>query len=245
MTFKERYYNKDTLNIFVDASIKKWVNEVVGCPGALAIHNGKIIDSHIDTLRYSTNNNSEITAIYYGLLLAIKYRDKFKYLNLFSDSKICVFGLTRWIFNWIDTIKADDDINKYTEDNTLNCLYGSGSSPVANQSEIMLVIQTILAYNLRINIYHQRGHININNESMLKKARACFARNNNIDKDELDLDIIADISKYNNLIDGYTRNFLGQRFNDNKFLYPAMHFLYNKDTDMEQYSKLLNISSLK
>ena len=247
MTFKERYYNKDTLNIFVDASIKKCENETIGCPGAIAIYNNSVLDYKMDILRNSTNNNSEIMAIYYGILLAIKYRDKFKYINLFSDSKICVFGLKEWIFNWIKTVQiGSDNIEDYTQEYNMNILYGSTGTPVANQSEIMLVVQTILAYNLELHIYHQRGHICTKNESMLQKAMHTFIENNNLFSDEIDLATMSELSYYNNTIDDSTRKFLNSySYHNESIKNPAIFFMYNKDMDINKYSKLLNLSSLK
>ena len=77
----ENIFNKDTLNIFTDASIttirKPGHNETIGCPGAYVIGGDKELDLQTQILRNSTNNNSEITAIFMGVLEAQKYRNYF------------------------------------------------------------------------------------------------------------------------------------------------------------------------
>lgn len=241
--FEQLYHSNDTLNIFVDASIKKYPNETIGCPGAIAINNESIIDSKIEILRHTTNNNSEITAIYYGVLLAIKYKNDYKTINLFSDSKICVFGLREWIFNWIKNLKFSNNISDYTMEYNPYKLIGSNNSEVANQSEIILVIQTILANDLNINIYHQRGHIATTKYKSIAEAKNTFCKNNNVD---IRLETVINISYYNNMIDELTRS------NLQKFEYSyidrnisAVYFNFNPEMDMDKYSKLLNLSSLK
>lgn len=242
--FKEIFYSDDTLNIFTDASIKKYDNETIGCPGAICVVKGNVTDSKLNVLRHTTNNNSEITAIYYGILLAVKYKDVFKNINLFSDSKICVFGLREWIFNWIKAIqKESDNIEDYVQGYNPNILIGSTNQPVMNQSEIIMTIQTILANDLKINIYHQRGHVNVRKIDSLNNAKECFMKNNSIH--DIDTDTIITLSNYNNLIDQATRDLL----NEYEYSYigkmsQAIYFTYNRNMDMDQYSKLLNLSSL-
>ena len=243
--FTNLYYSSDTLNIFTDASIKKYDLETIGCPGAIAVVEGNVIDEKIDILRHTTNNNSEITAIYYGILLAIKYKDKYKNINLFSDSKICIFGLREWIFNWINSIDdISNNIEDYTEKYNPYILIGSSNCPVKNQSEINLIIQTILRNNLNIRLFHQRGHVSLKSHDSLNEARSVFCKNNNIDF--IELPIIINLSTYNNMIDNITRemlikyeySYIGEKV-------PAIYFTYNTNMDMEKYSKLLNLSNLK
>lgn len=237
--FEEVYYSKNTLNIFTDASIKKFTNETVGCPGAIAINNGSIIDSKLDILRYTTNNNSEIMAIYNGILLAIKYKNMYDTLNLFSDSKICVFGLREWIFNWIKNISVVNDINMYTENYNPYRLFNSSNELVANQSEIMLVIQTILANNLNINIYHQRGHISTTKYSSIAKAKNCFCENNGIDN--ISLETIINLSTYNNMIDDMTRTNLQQfEYSYIPNMISAIYYNYSPDIEIDKYQGLIN-----
>lgn len=245
--FSDVIFNDDTLNIFVDASIKKYEEETIGCPGAIAIYKGEVIDKDIRIIRNSTNNNSEITAIYLGVQLVNKYKHKFKNFNIFSDSKICVFGLREWIFNWISKLeKESDNPEDYTEDYKPYELYGSTNSPVFNQSEIMLTIQTIINNNVPISIYHQRGHVSVDNIISLQNAMEVFCKNNNINPLDICMDTIIELSNYNDMVDNETR----RMFDTYEYIKEtprkqAVYFSFNRCIDMNRYSKLLNLSSLK
>ena len=130
--------NSNTLNIFTDASIKQVGQETVGCAGAFCVA-GKdrtIINQTNRILRYATNNSSEITAVKLGIDLAIDYRNDFDTINLFSDSKICIYGLREWIFNWIDNMSN-------------GVLYNSSNTEVANQEMFKKIINLITHYNTK------------------------------------------------------------------------------------------------
>ena len=102
-------FNERTLNIFTDASIKQNKNGTfVASSAAIAvdinhIQNNYIIDS--DYLVFNaTNNLGELYAVYLGVLLALKYRNRYDVINIISDSQFSIFSLSRWIWNWRNNI---------------------------------------------------------------------------------------------------------------------------------------------
>lgn len=192
-------FNTETLNIFTDASIKKINKEyTVGCPGAVAIKtldNGDttFITEQIYLENNATNNSSEIKAIALGIDLALKYRPYYNKINLFSDSKICIYGLREWIFNWI-----------YNTNN--NIMYGSSGNPVFNQETFKSIINCIINNNLKINLFHQKGHVDNTKPASVKHAGEVFMQSNLVSG--VDDNLIKCISDYNNYIDIRTKSAL-------------------------------------
>lgn len=181
-------FNQSNLNIFTDASVVIMKNSMISCPGALVTINDKEIEYQNFIVYNSTNNIGEIMAIKLGVQLALKYRNSVKQINLFSDSNICIQGLTNWIFNWY----------KNRENNTLK---NYANQDVKNQEHFKGVINDIVNNNLRINLYHQKGHVN-NNKQILYAIKD-FKRSNNID---IDYNTIKRLSYYNNVVDIRTKN---------------------------------------
>ena len=225
----ENIFNKDTLNIFTDASIttirKPGHNETIGCPGAYVIGGDKELDLQTQILRNSTNNNSEITAIFMGVLEAQKYRNYFKYINIFSDSKISVFGLREWIFNWIN--------------NTNNgVMLSSTGKPVANQDIFLKIIYFIINNNLNINLFHINGHINSNNIAQILEAKKTFITSNHINLD-VDEELIKNLEIANDVIDRTTRNILlSQTYEPVDKCNPFINYNSNS-IDIKKYSNLI------
>lgn len=187
-------FNPETLNIFTDASIKtlKDTGETLGCPGAVCVGTNLdgstyVLDEAYFIERYATNNSSEIKAVSLGISKALQYRNNFKQINLFSDSMICIHGLREWLYNWLRCI-----YNKV--------MYSSSGKPVANQQTFASILNTIVANNLYINLYHQKGHVSLINNSSLENAANVFKKTNFL-QDEPSLNLISQISGYNNMVD--------------------------------------------
>jgi ribonuclease HI len=223
-------FNNDSVNIFTDASIykTKTSEETIGCPGFITIIDSQIVNCGYKILRYTTNNNSEINAIRLGILEALKYQGQFKYINLFSDSQICIFGLREWIFQWVKCIHN-------------NVMFNSSGKEVMNQSEFLDIIYTIILNNLNINLYHQKGHVTKSFDS-LNIAMKTFKRSNGINNN-IDIELIKNISDMNNNIDKYTREklmeFVNNFMNSYKMVNP-ISFEFNR-IDMDKYKQLLNL----
>ena len=191
-------FNPNTLNVFVDASIKKininGIEETIGCPGYVVVacndnYHLSVLDSGQTILRNSTNNESEISAIKLGMQKILEYRKDYDIINLFSDSKICIFGLREWIFKWI--VCQDEGI-----------LYGS-SGVVSNQEIFKSIIKMIIDNDIYVNLYHQKGHVST--DSKIPNAINVFEVSNNIKCDFRTMKIL---SMYNDMVDKDTKRYL-------------------------------------
>lgn len=217
-------FNDNTLNIFSDASIKVISDDLsVGCSGAISYIGDYVIDEKIMLIKDTTNMNAEVKAIELGIDQAILYKDKVKNINLFSDSKVSIYGLREWVFNWVKC--STDQLCKPT------------GEPVANQSIYLSIIYKILENNLRINFYHQNGHINLKNQKSINQAKNTFINTNYIDSDIED-DLIKEISLANFIIDRDTRyavknsNFKSMKEINNNIAYHPFN--------VEKYAELIN-----
>ena len=200
----EYFVNENTFNIFTDASIihrKIQIDDLMqtyyfGSPGADIYLGDRIISSYNTILPVCTNNQSEITAIEYGVNRGCKlsYLYNISNINIFSDSKICIYGLREWIFNWMNTLKD-------------GVLYNTSGDKVANQSIFISIIQSIVYYNKPIRFYHIRGHFNASNFKERKKFNESFMKENHIN-DYLDERLIDFFISANDSVDTATRNAL-------------------------------------
>lgn len=219
----------DTLNIFCDASINKFTTETLGCPGSIAVCNLQetiIVDERIRLLRNSTNNNSEITAILMAVEQAIylcSEDEDINIINIFSDSKISVYGLREWIFNWARNIKD-------------GLMYSSSGTPVSNQQIFVHIIDLIVSNNLNVNLYHQKGHVTSSN---LDVAKRVFLESNGIELTDWQARYI---SNYNDYIDKATKNRLveiGSHYNKLPILQSPIIYSVSSDR-LQQYQSLIN-----
>lgn len=230
----ENIFNPNTINIFTDASIFKTPKgETIGCSGALVVYTpiaraDHVVDSKYQILRQSTNNESEITAIWLGFLCALQYRKPNTTINLFSDSKICIYGLRVWIYNWMKNKNNDT-------------LLSSSGMEVANQNIILRIINTICENELQINLFHQKGHVELFKEKSINNAIKVFNESNNF---ECDYNLMYNLSKYNDMIDNSTRNilFMEKEFEDyNKGINPIQ---FVPIFDLYKYSNLIKFKGV-
>lgn len=160
-------FDDRTLNIFCDASISKFPDETIGCPGSIAVINtpDAVIASGVTRfLRYSSNNNAEITAIMMAIELALSLRESYETINIFSDSKISVYGLRKWIFDWLNDVRDGE-------------MYSSSGTPVANQQIFISIVNLVVKNDFKLNLYHQKGHVSGNGIDIAKKV---FLESNDI-----------------------------------------------------------------
>lgn len=201
----EDIFNNNTINIFTDASVKETNGYYVSCPGAVVtnVFNGKsfICDQQAYLSYDSSNNSGEIQAVRLGIYFAKLYRNKKPIINLFSDSNTCISGLTEWIDSWI-----------YRK-NKQGLFVNSSNKEVANQDVFKNIIDDIISNNLTINLYHQKGHVNINNYKEVQHAIEVFKKINNIIPST---QLIKEISKYNDYVDKMTKNFITTNLDETK-----------------------------
>lgn len=191
--------NYNTVNIFSDASVlgkinKEHKNRV--CAGAVAVVNGKRDKEYHLVIEKSTNNYGELSALFLAIQLASEYTDLYNEINIFSDSNISVKGMRQWIYNWMENM-SDGVLYSYT------------GSPVANQDVIKAMYDFIISkfdpMNVKIKIHHVKGHVT--NGSDILKAIRCIQMNFTHTQ-EIPIEVLLDIQKWNNYIDESTRSSL-------------------------------------
>ena len=183
-----KIFGPEVLNIFCDASIERQHGvRTFGCPGSIAVYNDEVIDYESTILVDSTNNESEIYAILLATGQAVKYKDQYRRINIFSDSRISVQGIRDWMISWVKNQKN-------------GILVSSSGTEVANQQIFLHVINMILNNLDEYHLYHIDGHVTKNG---ILKAMADFAKFNGIQIGPIEADYLC---KYNNIIDNSTRD---------------------------------------
>ena len=184
------------INLFCDASID--LNTKTACGGCVIVLQDEIgiseIGRRLIIQQNATNNSSEILAIWIGVVEALKLRNQYPgaVFRLFSDSKISLYGLRDWMKNWIRNITPE------------GVLLSSSGEPVKNQQRFIEVFNLIVENNLKIELYHQRGHVNEGKMS-LNKARASFIKANKVTPEAVGMSIEL-ISQFNSVVDNATRD---------------------------------------
>lgn len=195
----------DTINVFTDASVKNHGQVTESIAGAV-IHLNKGANINVPLLRYtrlipSTNNEGEIYAIYMGILACLDIKNIFPdrafTFNLFSDSRICILGLREWYDSWVNnTIQMQTDH-----------LVNSSGQEVKNQQIFLRCFNTIINNNLKINMYHIRGHINLNSKESRKTFAKDFRESNHL-RELPSQDLIAELVRINDIVDTSSRALL-------------------------------------
>lgn len=189
------------INLFCDASID--LNRKIACSGCYITSHSYdmgVPSNFIDMGRRlmiqtdATNNSSEILAIWLGVREAIRLRRIYPgaVFRLFSDSKISLYGLRDWMKNWVKNIDSN------------GILISSSGAPVMNQQKFIEIYNMIIENNLKIELYHNRGHAGGGGKVSLKDARIQFIKANKVPPEGLGL-TIEYISNYNSLVDNATR----------------------------------------
>lgn len=147
---RDYFISDEVLNIFTDASIKRirHENSFIGCPGMVAYIGYKELNKRLEVDPFSTNNESEIRAIEMAVQYIYECIPLFpfiKRINIFSDSKISVYGLREWYVSWFKKARNGE-------------LYAT-TGKVKNQKYFIYIIKAIEHLGFPINIYHLHGHM--------------------------------------------------------------------------------------
>lgn len=234
------------VNIFCDASID--TVKKIACGGCYIVLQS--LDNNIpySPLRYkmylqhnATNNSAEILAIWAGVTEALKIRQTYPnaIFRLFSDSKISLYGLRDWMKNWI----------KNSQRRGTDVLINSSGQEVANQQCFIDIFNLIAETGLRIEFYHQRGHVGESGGVNLERARVQFIKANKVSPENLGFDM-AFLSKCNMYIDNATRSALYQYINHGilaedtmiQLIDPMHHYI--KSNMLHQYIRNINKTSV-
>ena len=237
MDYKD-IFNTKTVNIFCDGSIKvnDITGETIGSPGYCVVtvneYNQEVIlEQYSCIIRDCTNNITENRALLLSVQRAIYYYSLGYDVNIFSDSQYCIHGITDWIFKWIQ--------NVYN-----NHMYNSSGEIVKNEDFILELFMTIYRSGVKVNFYHQKGHVT-DTPSSLDKAVKCFSNSNNIRL--VEPYFVKRISYYNNMVDIFTKNSLdifasneaalyNSVFRRSDYIIPAT-FGVPTDVDMGKYKE--------
>ena len=188
-----QYYG--AINCFSDASLVTLPNgKNAVAAGYIIVYNREIIDQRVKIIADATSNYGEALAMYMGIDSLVRFSHYGIPLNIFSDSKLSVFGVKKWIFGWMDRVQT------YTRK-----LINSSGDPVANQDLFIAIVWTIVSAGAFIKIWHQRGHQNMTSIKDMKTFRTSFRKENGLDVPE---DIARELIYYNQIIDNLTRDTL-------------------------------------
>lgn len=234
------------VDIFCDASID--TQKKIACGGCYIILQGSNNSSIHSPLYYkmylqhhATNNSAEILAIWAGVTEALTIRQNYPdaIFRLFSDSKISLYGLRDWMKNWI----------KNSQRRGTDVLINSSGQEVSNQQCFIDIFNLIVETGLKIEFYHQRGHVGESGGVNLERARVQFIKANKVSPENLGLDIEF-LSQCNAFIDGSTRSALYQYINygiiaEDTMVQPIdpMHH-YIRSSMLHQYIRNINKTSV-
>lgn len=227
MSEKDPLWFNRSINIFTDASLTHYQDHTITCGGYIVVKDRMIIDSNYSIINNSTSNYGELYAVLLGIQAAIKYKNQFMPINLFSDSKISVETLRNWIFSW----SMRD-----------NVLYNSSGKPAENQDIIAFIVNVVTMNQIPITLYMQRGHKNPNKSDDVKVQKNYFRFANGF---EIDKETAKKLCYYNDFIDNLTRSNLisvirDSTFMDSKYNKKTIPFYINLDEEtMNIYSGLI------
>ena len=227
---KKDVFNDTTLNIFTDASITRInnyyqtdSNYFISCPGCVSLIREEVVDLKYDILKDCTNNRGEIYAILLAINSIVKLlplHPEIQTINIYSDSKISVYGLREWIFKWT------------VEDNQL--INSSGKS-VANQDIFLPIIYSIMQLQLNVSIFHLNGHVSYDSPKQRYDFITSF-RENNLIPNFLSNDLVDILINYNNYIDKFTRDQLTEIGVLEDYLFPLITYYHKFDKGLyKQY----------
>lgn len=185
------------INLFCDASID--IDKKIACGGCYIVRqeqNGETFPiGHRRIIQLNaTNNSAEILAIWVGVVEALRLRELYPgaIFRLFSDSKISLYGLRDWLKAWVENMKPD------------GTLISSSGQPVINQQRFIDIFNLIVENNLRIELYHQRGHV-FERHMPIEIARAQFIKANKVSPENMGI-TTEFLCEGNDMIDHMTRD---------------------------------------
>lgn len=202
MLYKRNIFNQNSVSIFTDASLKTVNGRTSVCPGCCVYIGDILVYQNYHILHNATVNQGELYAIMMGVMESVKYRN-FEKIRLFSDSQTSIFAVRDRIFKWISN----------SQDNVLR---GYDGTEVSNIDYIMTIIYYILECNINIEFYHVKGHIKYVDYYDIQRAKSVFAKSNFIN-DNIDDELIRQISIGNNQVDRYTGLMLDMYINEQRF----------------------------
>lgn len=237
----------DIITVVTDASLltidehnPRARHRLVNEPGALVLTSSGIkvmrgdrtLLNTVIKLKNSTNNIGELLAVFQGVIMGTRAAQEngLKKVVLYSDSQLCINGLTDWLHGWIKNSRG-------------GIMYNSSGEEVKNQWLYRLIIQFILCHpEIKYRFVKVRGHIDPNNDRDLDKAFNYINRNNSMFKyDTIGKHAVAILSRLNDDVDNFSRNALEQdaRINGGYCFYE-----YTDAADLERSVPFLKVLTL-
>lgn len=203
------------LNIFTDASIYKNGDEYISSHG---FYSPTTNESKVEVVRNSSNNRGELMGIRDALAYGLSKRNEYLQVNVWSDSLYSVRSICEWFPSW------------YMH-NTDGILRNNNGQEISNQDLLRVIVDLILTNNFRVNIIHQRGHIN--EKVSIKDAVYSFKVAN---KMIIDNEAMKNAAICNQIIDEMTRNqFLISNVLEIPVYVHPMQFLFWRYMDINRY----------
>ena len=213
----EMIYNKETLNLFSDASMRKLNKHqrdiLAGCYGSVAVCEDTIIEELYRENTFTSVPAAELRGIRCSLYLALKYRFNFRVINIFSDSLYSVQSLRDYCMDWVWCEKEEN--YRYNKNHTQH------KRPIPNQEliyECLALINELKKTNI-VNIIHQRGHIQ--NQSDLIPAMDAMKKFNGFNG-LISYNVIRYVASYNNYVDNCTRAIVHRININNEYCDPVV-----------------------
>lgn len=215
-----KFFNKESVCIFTDSSVRK-VNDITySSPSILIIDSGDVISdpqTYGVVLSDSTSNQGEI----YAILLALSYIEQWKInrsktINIFSDSSISIVGLKKWYESWLNNMDTE------------GIIYNSNNDPVSNQEIFLKCMLSILNMDRHINFYHVSGHMCSGDFKTAYLFNSKFKSKNEF-SDNLSRSLIDLLIKFNDKVDKYSRSLL-QMVTHGDIIFPKAEFLFKADS---------------
>lgn len=215
------YQEPYVFNVFTDAStlpIFPKNPHPITSPGFIAVNSMRAINQDFAIWK----GNADFGEMY-ALFMGINeiYKDAWyqrargydpnivRVYNVFSDSLYSINTIKYWVIEWI---KRAGPIGYYW--NQYYNMYipvvpilrkTSDNRPVAHQELILQIVWIILSAQVCIHFYHIKAHLDKRDIPDMLRAREKFSHYSNIPIDQLPLNCIQDMIKWNNEVDNMTR----------------------------------------
>ena len=202
-TLLTHFYNKNTLNIFSDASMLEQRGKQTGCYAAVAVVMDDQVDCTYRLVSNSTSNNSEIKGVRAAIDIAAKYKDTYQFINILCDNLIAINGLREYIYKW-----------KYSK--VKDVMITSSGRIAANQEvfiEAHRMLKELEEAPCIIRLWHQTGHVTTGFESV-NAAADSFRKMNKL-AGKIDTNLIRYLSTWNNYVDQTSRSLLKRNIRNN------------------------------
>lgn len=242
------YLGPNITNIFTDASTTNTSSTMVSVgSGFVVTRNNSLVDQKVQVFHNSTSSFGEIYAVFMAANWI--YRDawikRYRYgqdplaeqhvYNIFSDSQYTVGTLSKWIKEWFNNVEY-----QYCNGNGNHWFpivtKANGKYP-AHYECLLSTVKTLIDSNVYVNLFHIKGHVDLNHDNEIKNALNMFKHNPIFKKKELksnppSKNTMISLIQWNHYIDKLSRDILHNHLKTVCFEYgnggfPQWPIMYN------------------